>query len=52
MITMIKKGRTKLPLSKVAAMARALDVDPGYLLRLAMSEYDAEAWAVIVQTIS
>ena len=49
MITMIKKNRTKLPLNKVAALAHALRVDPKYLLRLVMKEYQPEAWAVIVK---
>jgi hypothetical protein len=48
-ITMFKKGRTKLPLNKVAAMAGALNADPQYMLRLVMTEYDPEAWAVVVQ---
>jgi hypothetical protein len=47
-ITMIKKGATKLPLNKVAVMASALGTDPGYLLRLVMTESDPEAWDVIV----
>ena len=47
MITMFKQGTTKVPLDKVAAMAAALGADPRYLLRLAMSEYLPEAWALI-----
>ena len=43
-ITMFKTGATKLPLTTVAPLARALDVDPGYLLRLAMMEYMPETW--------
>ena len=50
-ITMFKKGRTKLPLNKVAVMARALRVDPRHLLRLAMTEYEPEAWSVITKTM-
>ena len=46
---MFKKGDTKLPFNKVAAMANALNTDPRYLLRLVISEYDPEVWAVIVQ---
>ena len=48
-ITMFKKGSTKLPLDKVAAMAEALGADRRHLLRLAMMEYQPEAWAVIVR---
>lgn len=48
-ITMFKNGATKLPFNKISAMARALNTDPRYLLRLVVSEYDPEVWAVIVQ---
>lgn len=48
-ITMFKKGRSKLPLDKVAAISNALGADASYLLRLAMTEYQPEAWAVIVK---
>jgi transcriptional regulator with XRE-family HTH domain len=47
MITMIKQGKTKLPLAKVGPMARALGVDPIYLFQLAMSEYLPETWEAI-----
>jgi transcriptional regulator with XRE-family HTH domain len=50
-ISMIKKGLTKLPVSKVAPMARALNADPVYLFRLVMSEYEPETWAAIEETI-
>ena len=46
-ISMIKNGVTKLPLAKVGVMARALDVDPAYLLRLTMSEYMPDVWSVM-----
>jgi hypothetical protein len=35
-ISMIKRGETKLPLDRVASLARALDVDPAHLLRLGL----------------
>jgi len=46
-ITMIKKGSTKVPLNKVALLAKSINVDPAYLLRLVMSEYSPEAWEAI-----
>jgi hypothetical protein len=46
-ISMIKNGVTKLPLAKVGVMAKALSVDPAYLLRLAMTEYTPEVWSVL-----
>lgn len=47
MITMIKQGKTKLPLTKIGPMARALGVDPIFLFRLVMSEYMPETWEAI-----
>lgn len=38
-ISMFKKGITKVPLDKVPALAKALNADPVHMLRLAMSEY-------------
>lgn len=50
-ISMIKQGITKLPVSKVAPMARALNADPVYLFRLVMSEYEPETWHAIEDSI-
>lgn len=47
MITMIKQGRTKLPLDKIGRFAKAIEVDPIYLFRLCMSEYYPGTWAEI-----
>jgi len=38
MISLIKSGSTRLPLDRVPAMAKALDVDPAYLLLLALEQ--------------
>jgi len=46
-ITMFKQGNTKLPLNRIGPLAKALDVDPAYLLRLAMLEYMPDTWASI-----
>lgn len=50
-ISMLKKGETKLPLSKVAPMARALGVDPVVLFRMVMNEYEPQTWQAIEETI-
>ena len=47
MITMIKQGRTKLPLEKIGRMAKALGVDPLHLFKMTMREYQPETWAEI-----
>lgn len=46
-ITMFKQGSTKLPLNTVGPIARALDVDPVFLLRLAFSEYFPETFDAV-----
>lgn len=46
-ITMFKQGRTKIPLNKVAPLAKILGVDPIHFLRLAMTEYSPETWEVL-----
>jgi transcriptional regulator with XRE-family HTH domain len=51
-LTMIKQGTTKLPLARVGAFAKALDVDAAYLLRLALQEYTPETWAAIEDVFS
>lgn len=38
-LSMIKRGETKLPLDRVQALATAMDVDPAHLLRLALEDY-------------
>jgi hypothetical protein len=46
-ITMFKQGRTKLPIPKVPAVAKALDCDPLHLLKVVLTEYAPDTWAVI-----
>lgn len=38
-ISMFKTGEVKVPLDKIPAMAKALNVDPANLFRLAMQQY-------------
>jgi hypothetical protein len=46
-ISMLKTGSTKLPVSRVGPMAKALGVDPVHLLRLVLSEYLPETFEAI-----
>ena len=46
-ITMIKQGRTKLPLAKVGSIAKALELDPIFLLKLCIKEYQPDTWEAI-----
>lgn len=43
-ITMFKKGQAKLPINRISSLAKALEVDPVYLLRLVMLEYIPDTW--------
>ena len=38
MISLLKRGETKVPLDKIPALAKALHVDPAHLFRLAMEQ--------------
>ena len=38
-ITMIKQGKTRLPLDKVGSIAKALEIDPLILLQMCFEEY-------------
>lgn len=46
-ITMIKQGKTKLPMAKVGTMAKALGVDAAYLFQLTMQEYEPDTWEAL-----
>lgn len=50
-ITMFKKGQTKLPINRVGSLAKALDVDPAHLLRLVLLEYLPDTWETIENTL-
>lgn len=47
MISMIKSGAAKVPISKIRVLASALRVDPMYLFRLVMAEYQPEVLEVL-----
>jgi len=38
MMTFLKNGRNKVPLDRVPSLAKALEVDPAYLMRLALDQ--------------
>lgn len=53
-INMMSKGTMKVPLNKVPGLAKALNVDPAFLMRLAMNQYwedAADAIAAVFGTI-
>lgn len=46
-ITMIKQGKTKLPVNKIEPMAKALGIDPVYFMRLVLQEYQPDLCAAL-----
>lgn len=46
-ITMFKKGDTKVPINKVSELATALGVDPVHFLRVVLTEYSPSTWEVL-----
>jgi len=46
-VVMIRTGKTRMSITKVAAYAAALSIDPAYLLRIALTEYSPETLAVV-----
>lgn len=46
-ITMFKKGQTKVPLAKAGSFARVLDVDPAHFFKLLLREYAPETLSAV-----
>jgi transcriptional regulator with XRE-family HTH domain len=48
MLTMLKQGASKVPLDRVPALAKALDCDPAWLLRLALEQGEGDTAAAAI----
>lgn len=48
LISMFKSGASKIPLDRVPALARALETDPAYLMRLALEQAVGKTASVAV----
>lgn len=46
-ISMLKNGTTKVPIERVPALSRALNIDPRAFLSIAMEEYYPKMWEAI-----
>ena len=46
-ISMMKKGDTKVPVERIPALARACGADPACFLEIAMEEYHPEMWQTL-----
>lgn len=51
-LTMIKQGRTRLPLDKIGPFCKSVGVSPNKLLRTALSEYEPELGRLIGEIYS
>lgn len=51
MLSMIRSGNSKLPITHVGRIARALGVDPMFLLKMALQEYQPENWNAIQEVM-
>ena len=47
MLSMIANGSSRMPIERVPALARALDIHPSYLLRLTILQHSPELWSII-----
>lgn len=50
-ISMLKRGETKVPLDKVPALAKALHVDPAHLFRLALEQHSPQLAKIYQQIV-
>jgi len=46
-LSMMKTGECKVPISRIPALAKALDVDSQEFVKIALREYQPEIWMVI-----
>jgi predicted XRE-type DNA-binding protein len=51
-VTMIKQGKTKLPIGKIGRMAKALGIDPVFLMRMVLAEYNPDMMEAITNILN
>ena len=51
MISMLKKGGTKLPLAKIGTFAKAVNTDPVQLAHMCLREYHPDVWQVMTSLL-
>jgi transcriptional regulator with XRE-family HTH domain len=50
-IAMFKQGSTKVPVNRIGALARILELDLVWLLRRALKQYNPGLWEVLEETL-
>jgi len=51
MLSMFKRGEAKIPLDRIPALAKALNVDAGFMMRMALEDYYRSIAAFINQAV-
>lgn len=51
MITMLKKGESKVPMAKIPSIAEALGIDKLHFYRMVMEEYEPGIWNLLQESI-
>jgi hypothetical protein len=51
LVSMLKTGRTKIPLLRIPALAKSIDVEPKQLLAMCLRAYMPELHQVITETM-
>src|SRR6056297_1733598 len=46
-LSLLKTGECKVPISRIPALAKALDVDGHLSVKIALREYQPESWMVL-----
>jgi hypothetical protein len=50
-LSMISNGRVKLPLKHVGKIARALNIDPAFFMRMCLREYQPDMWTAVEESL-
>lgn len=50
-LSMISNGRVKLPLKHVGKIARALNIDPAFFMRMCLREYQPDMWNAVEEAL-
>jgi transcriptional regulator with XRE-family HTH domain len=48
MMSMLKSGKSKIPLDRVVALAKALEVDPSFLFKMAIEQSSYETTSKVI----
>jgi hypothetical protein len=52
MLSMIRNGRVKIPLQHVGKVARALNIDPVFFMKMCLREYQPDMWIAVEETLA